>query len=255
MWLGIVTLGLAATIATILHDRFSSPQTKASSPAKTRFSTALGPPLRKVNNTQDWGPKRKTFKMRQPAPYPVFNSITDNPTEGDERNFVQCKDKEDPNREFRDTVLANDGHTYVCLIFFDNDVAPNLDSIASPNVGGNVAAKLQNARVKVQRPLSAIYNPGVVGLLSADNTFTVWDSCNFIAPRRVKFSYVRGSAHLHVHDTPEGGVPMKEVYRGSTMTAGILSPAGALLGDKQDGYLGQHAGFVLLEFRVTLEGE
>ena len=36
-----------------------------------------------------WGPERATFTMEAPATYPVFNSITNNPTIGDERDFVR----------------------------------------------------------------------------------------------------------------------------------------------------------------------
>ena len=30
-----------------------------------------------------WGPSRRTFTMEHPAPYVTFNSITNNPNEGD----------------------------------------------------------------------------------------------------------------------------------------------------------------------------
>ena len=33
-----------------------------------------------------WGPERATFTMDNPATYPTFNSITDNPHISDERN-------------------------------------------------------------------------------------------------------------------------------------------------------------------------
>ena len=35
-----------------------------------------------------WGPDRPTFTIEQPANYVTFNSITNNPVHGDERNFV-----------------------------------------------------------------------------------------------------------------------------------------------------------------------
>ena len=38
-----------------------------------------------------WGPDRRTYTMTTPAKYAVFNSITDNPNYGDERNFVTTK--------------------------------------------------------------------------------------------------------------------------------------------------------------------
>ena len=35
-----------------------------------------------------WGPERTTYTMESPAPSAVFNSITDNPTIGDERRVT-----------------------------------------------------------------------------------------------------------------------------------------------------------------------
>ena len=36
-----------------------------------------------------WGPERKMFTMNMPATYPAINSISDNPTIGDERDFLR----------------------------------------------------------------------------------------------------------------------------------------------------------------------
>jgi len=39
-----------------------------------------------------WGPSRQYFTTAQPADYVTFNSIIDNPSHGDERNFSQVRD-------------------------------------------------------------------------------------------------------------------------------------------------------------------
>jgi hypothetical protein len=39
-----------------------------------------------------WGPNRSTFTIDSPANYVTFNSITDNPNIGDERNFVGIRE-------------------------------------------------------------------------------------------------------------------------------------------------------------------
>lgn len=107
-----------------------------------------------------------------------------------------------------------------------------------------MAAKLQNARARVQLPAPGTYNPGFVAVLSADNSTTVWTSCNFIAPRPVTLTYVPGSARMFTIATPKGGVPLKD--------ESSLIQTGALLGDNQDGYLGQHAGYLLFNVTVTI---
>lgn len=42
-----------------------------------------------------WGPDRELFTIASPAPYPVMNSITDNPVVGDERAFFLVKQSVD----------------------------------------------------------------------------------------------------------------------------------------------------------------
>src|SRR5687768_17211594 len=39
-----------------------------------------------------WGPDRPTYTMENPAPHVTFNSMTNNPNYGDEREFVTVKD-------------------------------------------------------------------------------------------------------------------------------------------------------------------
>ena len=60
---------------------------------KMRFLGAgaafLGVGLLNAASVSAWGPERTTFTMASPATYPTFNSITNNPTIGDERDFVR----------------------------------------------------------------------------------------------------------------------------------------------------------------------
>ena len=39
-----------------------------------------------------WSPARSTFTTDKPATYVTFNSITNNPAHGDERNFMQIRE-------------------------------------------------------------------------------------------------------------------------------------------------------------------
>jgi hypothetical protein len=205
-----------------------------------------------MDNSGGWGPERKTFTMKNPAPYPVFNSITDNRTHGDERNFMQCRDKQDGNERYADQVIANDGHHYVCYLFFNNDITPAFDSrLAGGKEYPNPAAALQNSRALVLLPSEALYNPAVRGLLTAANSITVWDSCNFVAPRRIKFTYVPGSARMHTNGVDQGAVPLKETHESGVVKSGLTVAPGALLGDRQDGYLHQNGGFLTFEIKVT----
>lgn len=233
------------------HAGGTSGAAAPTSTAQPQATVSTYPDVR-IDNSGGWGPERKTFKMKNPAPYPVFNSITDNRTHGDERNFMQCRDKRDGNERYADQVIANDGHHYVCYLFFKNDITPAFDSrLAGGKEYTNPAAALQNSRALVLLPSEALYNPAVRGLLTAANSITVWDSCNFVAPRRIKFTYVPGSARMHTNGVDRGGVPLKETREAGVVKSGLTVAPGALLGDGQDGYLHQNGGFLTFELKVA----
>ncbi|MGW0996345.1 hypothetical protein ACWD5V_24270 [Streptomyces sp. NPDC002523] len=240
----VVTLVVTGVISLRPHTKDRPDKvTSAGVPSSVKVTSTP-----QIDNTRGWGPARKTFTMQRPAPYPVFNSITDNPTQGDERNFVQCKDADEGNERYADDLVAKDHHTYECFALVVNDIAPNLDSIASPNTGGNVAAKLQKARLRVWFPENHTYNPGLTVILSANNSnpSEVWDSCNFVAARPVSLRYVLGSARLHTNGTPDEGIPLPGAEDAP------IHDKGALLGDNGNGLIGQNGGYVLFKMSVTL---
>lgn len=214
-------------------------EAKQSVPPIPQSSVTTAPDGSTVN-THGWGPARKTFTAQSPAPSPVFNSMTSNPDFGDERNFLQCRDKKGGG--WGDLIPANEGHTYQCVIWFDNNVTPNLN---------NAAAQLVNARVRAQGPLAATRNPTVVGVLSADNAATVWDSCVFTSPRPGRLTYVENSARMITNSA--NGVPLAETRKEGVMASGLIVGSGALLGSRQDGLLRQDAGYVIFDLTVSLE--
>ena len=62
-----------------------------------------------------YGPERKTFTMKEPAGYPTFNSITDNPGVGDERNFVRVREV-GTNTTFENSTKVTAGKEYEVYI-------------------------------------------------------------------------------------------------------------------------------------------
>ncbi|MFJ2213482.1 hypothetical protein ACIQVO_13565 [Streptomyces sp. NPDC101062] len=241
----VVAVGVTGVVALAATGSFSKkpgstpPPDKVVSATVPSGVTVKGSAAAKLDNSRGWGPERKkTYTWKHPASFPVFNSITDNPYYGDERNFLQCKDTARDGQSWGDELVAKDGHTYECSLYIGNDVAPNLDT--------NVAGKLQNARVRLSLPDERTLNPGFTGVLSADNAQQVWDSCNFVAARPVTLLYVRGSARLHTNGTPKTGVALP----GSEDT--IIHDNGALLGDAGDGIIGQNAGYLSFQISAVL---
>lgn len=77
--------------------------------------------------TLAWGPERATFTQASPATYVTFNSITDDPTWGDERNFFRVRELSD-GQKFSDNVTLKSGGTYEVSIFYHNNAASSFNA-------------------------------------------------------------------------------------------------------------------------------
>jgi hypothetical protein len=82
-----------------------------------------------------WGPSRPTYTMAHPADHITFDSITDNPNIGDERNFVGARDESNSNVWY-DSIKVQEGHEYLVRMYVHNNAASNLNLVAQ-----NVTAK------------------------------------------------------------------------------------------------------------------
>ena len=139
-----------------------------------------------------WGPSRPTYTIENPATYVTFNSITNNPSQGDERNFVQVRDANSGNETYVDSISLTPGHEYVVFVYFHNNAASNLN------------LKATGSYVKAQIP--AIVTSGstatkAVGYVGANNATPseVWDDISFgnTTGGDIALSYVSGSATIH----------------------------------------------------------
>lgn len=192
-----------------------------------------------------WGPDRPTFTMQSPAPYVTFNSITDNPKHGDERNFVQIRNYTD-NGEFGENTDLIPGKEYEVYVYYHNNASPDLNDAEDDYKG--VA---ENAYMKVQMPATVASGDkarvgGTVGASNAKPT-SVWDEAygQNDTNGTVALRYVQNSATL----TSAGAV------NGTKLDLNQLaSENGAKLGyDALDGKLPgclEYAGYVKYRFVV-----
>lgn len=74
-----------------------------------------------------YGPERTTFTQAHPATYVTFDSITDNPTYGDERNFFRIRDLTD-NKTFEKDAVLVPGKEYEVLVFYHNNASSSLNA-------------------------------------------------------------------------------------------------------------------------------
>lgn len=149
-----------------------------------------------------WGPQdRATFTWDKPASYPTFNSITDNPSLGDERNFVRVREAGTEN-VYEDNINIEAGKEYEVYVYVHNNAAANLNE-SGKGVAQNVALKA-NFPTKL-----AAGDAGVVkGTINASNAkpTSVWDEAYLNANSPVYLSYVPNSATIHNGGSANGQI-------------------------------------------------
>lgn len=192
-----------------------------------------------------WGPDRPTFTMKNPATYVTFNSITDNPKHGDERNFVQIRNVTD-NQKFGENTQLVPGKEYEVYVYYHNNASTDLNG---KNLDGKGVAL--DTRMKVQMPatVAAGQKARVTGTVSASNAkpASVWDEAYGTNSTNgtVALRYVQNSAKI----ASTGAINGKSIDLNS-----LASTNGALLGyDKLDGKVPgcmKYTGYVTYRFKV-----
>ena len=190
-----------------------------------------------------WGPDRPTYTIEKPADHVTFNSIINNPSQGDERNFVQVREANASNTTYADSIGLVSGHEYVVFVYYHNNAASNLNAS-----GVGVA---NGAYVKAQIP--AVVNNGstdtkAVGYVGASNASPgeVWDDISFsnTTGSDLKLRYVPGSTTIHNLGSTNG----------QTMADSIVTTGAPLGYNALNGVLNgcnEYAGYVT--FRVSAE--
>lgn len=186
-----------------------------------------------------WGPSRPTFTGANPAPYVTFNSITDNPQVGDERNFVRIR--EEGSSTYVDNVNLTPGKVYEVSVFYHNDASSDL------NASGVGIAKDTTLKMQIPGIVKSGVNAAFTGTVSASNSnpLSVWDEAygKNNTNGEVVLRYVDDSAYF-VSNGAINGQKLPDT----------LFTTGAKLGyDAQDGKVpgcAEYAGFVNFKFVV-----
>lgn len=189
-----------------------------------------------------WGPDRPTFTMAHPAPYVTFNSITDNPTHGDERNFVQIKEATASNSTYGENVNLQAGHDYEVYVYYHNNAASNLNDAAHDYKG---IAKNAYMRVQMPATVEAGQKARVTAFVGASNAnpTQVWDEAYGTATGNFALRYVPGSATIHSNGAVNGKTLPNNLYTTGT-PLGYDSLNGTLPG------CNQYAGYVTFKIHV-----
>lgn len=189
-----------------------------------------------------WGPDRPTYTTKNPADHVTFNSITDNPEYGDERNFVRIKDASSPSSAYSDDTKVEPGKDYEVYVYYHNNASKTLNDAAHGQKGIAKDAKL---RMAMPGGLKAGERTGITGYISASNAAPgeVYDNSYMTATTDVALRYIPGSATI----TSGGAI------NGQKLPDSLFS-TGALLGyDSLNGVIpgcNEYAGYVKFKFRA-----
>lgn len=186
-----------------------------------------------------WGPDRELFTMEEPASYVTFNSITNNPTHGDERNFVQVKQSDADNSTYADSIALTPGKKYSVYVYYHNNAAD------SYNASGEGVAVDSFARVEIPGLVkSGSTGTKAVGFVGASNAKPkqVWDDISFSNSTAgdIALRYVPGSAKIYSNGAVDG----------MTVSDNIVTTGAPLGYDKLDGKLpgcNEYAGYIIFE--------
>jgi uncharacterized repeat protein (TIGR01451 family) len=190
-----------------------------------------------------WGPDRPTFTTQVPATYVTFNSITNNPAHGDERNFMQVRESTASNETYADSIALNPGKEYVVYMYYHNNAAANYNA-SGVGIAHGAFARAEVPAV-VKNGSTGTKAVGYVGATNA-NPQQVWDDISFsnTSGGDIALRYVPGSATIH-NFGPTNGHLMSD----SIITTGASLGYDALNGDLPG--CNDYAGYVT--FRVKAD--
>ncbi|NTW61438.1 DUF11 domain-containing protein [Candidatus Saccharibacteria bacterium] len=186
-----------------------------------------------------WGPDRPTFTMDHPADHITFNSITDNPNIGDERNFVGIRES-GTNNLWTDNMTVESGKTYTVRMYVHNNAASNLNLVA------------HDVTATFNLPTNTGKSIRVDGFIDSSNASPteVYDSATFNSSQDFNLAYVSGS--LEYENNVFGS-------NGAALSESIFTASGVKLGyDKLDGNIPgclQYAGYVSFSVKPQFGGD
>ncbi|HVS79062.1 MAG TPA: PKD domain-containing protein [Candidatus Saccharimonadales bacterium] len=182
----------------------------------------------------NWGPSRPTFTWASPATYVTFNSITDNPSYGDERQLLEARDLNSPTTDYAKTTTVTDGEDVVLEVYFHNDAASNLALVAN------------NTKVKFDLPTTSATTLSPTAYISADNANPgqVWASADLTSSQPFTISYEPGSAKLYTNYV--NGIQISDAVANGGTLIGSNGPDGKVPG------CAQNSGYVTIRVKVHM---
>lgn len=143
-----------------------------------------------------WGPERTTYTMEKPATSPTFNSISDNPTIGDERDFVRIGEINKKTTDLGNSVKIEKGKQYLVYIYIHNNASSeyNDEEHNYSGVARDVRISSNYSKTVGPKKEGAVY--ATVSSSNA-NPDEVWDGASITADEEVSLKYHSSSAKIY----------------------------------------------------------
>ncbi|HEU5005283.1 MAG TPA: hypothetical protein VFT49_04370 [Candidatus Saccharimonadales bacterium] len=188
-----------------------------------------------VSAAATFGPSRPTFTWADPANYITFNSITDNPTWGDERQLLKTRDLNSSTSAYSTSTQVTDGEDVVLAVYFHNNAATFLGLSAT------------NTQVKIVLPSGSASTQTATAYISADNAnpAQVWATAELTNAQPFSLTYEPGTAKLYTNYV--NGIALSDnVVNGGTLV-GSNGPDGKVPG------CAQFSGYVTIRAKVHVQ--
>ncbi len=178
-----------------------------------------------------WGPGRATFTTAHPADYVTFNSITDNPAYGDERNFLRVKPASASDSAYSDKTKLEAGKEYEAYIYYHNNAAANLNLVA------------KDTTLRVELPAVVDGDTQSVAYITSSNAKPqkIWDETTLTSDSAMALRMVPGSAKIHNFGATNGKTLANDI-----ITSGVKLGYNALDGNVPG--CNEYAGYVTFRF-------
>ena len=131
-----------------------------------------------------WGPDRPIFTDQNAADYVTFNSIVSSEGYGDERDFVNIKEKTASVQSWSNELTVEAGKTYTVRMYVHNNAKPSLNLVAE-NV--RATAAIDTAEAKTTNYIT--------GYIDSDNAKPTQyhDDVKFVSDKDFNLAYIPGS--------------------------------------------------------------
>ena len=185
-----------------------------------------------------WGPNRPLFTTAAPAGHVTFNSITDNPVQGFEPNFMRAKAATAPNSTYADNVTIEDGKEYTIFVYYHNNASSHLNAS-----GVGIA---QGTYVRAEIPAIVSGNTASAAYIGASNAAptVVWDDVTFTSSSSLRLNMVPGSARIYNNGATNG----------ATLSDTIVTTGAPIGHDALNGAVpgcNEYAGYVTFNVKAT----